>query len=51
MTLIISIGKWGGFYCNSHRLCLGFVAVTFYYKDFDDLFDEFLDYIEFTRGK
>jgi len=41
MTLIISTGRWGGFYCHSHRLCLGWIAFTFYGKDFDDLFELF----------
>ena len=40
MSLIISIGKWGGFYFHhrfSTRLCLGWLAITFIPEDFDEL--------------
>ena len=39
MTLAISFGAWGGFYFHSGsesiRLCLGFVAMTLFYRDID----------------
>ena len=35
MTFFINIGKWGGFYCNSGRICIGFVAFTFLPFDVD----------------
>lgn len=39
MSLVLSIGPWGGFYTHrstlSWRLCLGFVAVTVLFKDVD----------------
>jgi hypothetical protein len=48
MTLIISVGRWGGFYLHQHRLCLGWIAFTFYGVDYDDLMEKFLDYCEVT---
>lgn len=43
MTLMFSVGKWGGFYIRpgySLRLCLGFFAVTFIPRDIDFLLQE-----------
>jgi hypothetical protein len=40
MTIMISIGEWGGFYFYNHftiRLCLGWVAFTFVPMDDADL--------------
>ena len=48
MTLIISIGRWGGFYFYKHRICLGFIAFTFYGKDYDAFLDDFIDYAYLT---
>lgn len=42
MTLIISVGRWGGFYLHPHRLCLGWIAFTFYGKDYDDLIEQLI---------
>ena len=35
-TVMMSVGKYGGFYCHSGRLCLGWVAFTFLPMDIDD---------------
>jgi hypothetical protein len=35
MTFFINIGRWGGFYCNNGRLCIGFIAFTFLPFDID----------------
>ena len=40
MTLMISFGKYGGFYCHNGRLCLGWVAFTFLSFDIDVLLEE-----------
>ena len=44
MTLIISVGKWGGFYLDEKRLCLGWIAFTILSGDFDELMEDFLSY-------
>jgi hypothetical protein len=44
MTLIISVGRWGGFYCHSHRLCLGWIAFTLYSFDIDDILQVLTDH-------
>jgi len=35
MTFFVNIGKWGGFYCNNGRVCIGFIAFTFLPFDID----------------
>ena len=39
MSFIFSFGAWGGFWGaaseNSWRLCLGWMAITLLFKDFD----------------
>lgn len=40
MTIMFSIGKWGGFYWHrdfSIRLCLGWVAITLLPVDVDEI--------------
>ena len=40
MTFSVSFGRWGGFYFHRDytiRLCLGWLAFTFYPFDMDDL--------------
>lgn len=41
MTFAISFGKYGGFYYSggsvSKRLCLGWVAFTYFNRDLDDI--------------
>lgn len=37
MTFSICIGRWGGFYCNNGRLCLGWIAFTYHSYEIDDL--------------
>ena len=37
MTIIISCGRWGGFYAHNGRLCLGWIAFTFMPYDVDDV--------------
>ena len=41
MGIMISIGKWGGFYLAKHafapRLCLGWIAITIFRCDGDDI--------------
>lgn len=43
MSLIFSIGKWGGFYVHigyTFRICLGWVAITFVPQDIDFVLQE-----------
>lgn len=42
-TFVISFGEYGGFYCNSGRLCLGWVAFTFLPFDIDDVLGMLLE--------
>ena len=52
MTLIISIDKrYGGFYLHPHRICLGWIAFTFYGGDFDILFHAFIKMLELQDGE
>ena len=40
MGILISIGKWGGIYvvnCWAPRICLGWIAITFFPVDGDDI--------------
>ncbi len=50
MSLVINIGKWGGIYIGisktAARLCLGFVALTVYSFDMDDLMNIYLPKVE-----
>lgn len=43
MGLLISIGKWGGLYLYWHgfapRLCLGWIAITLFFTDGDDILE------------
>lgn len=42
MSVILSFGKWGGFYASrgyTWRVCLGFVALTIIPQDIDVLFN------------
>jgi hypothetical protein len=43
MSIILSIGRWGGFYCNHGRLCLGWIAFTLMIGEFDDWLERKLD--------
>jgi len=39
---MISIGKWGGFYLHrgwSYRLCIGWIAFSFFPVDGDEILD------------
>jgi hypothetical protein len=43
MTLIISVGKYGGFYLERGRcprICLGWIAFTIWPEDFDFALEE-----------
>ena len=45
-SLIISFGKYGGFYLKKGyciRLCLGWVALTYLPQDIDNFFDKILN--------
>ena len=49
MTLCISIGRWGGIYFHRDYtiwLCLGWVALTFFPCDLDDVFKRHHDTVE-----
>ena len=35
MTIIVNIGAFGGFYITKRRICLGFIAITYYPFDID----------------
>jgi len=37
MAIIISIGSWGGIYIARNRICLGWIAVSCFAFDGDDL--------------
>lgn len=50
MSLIISIGKWGGFYCCEGRICLGWFALTFIPCDIDEIYPNRSDYPD-RRGR
>lgn len=46
MSISLSIGRWGGFYLHrgyTVRLCLGWVAFTWYPFDLDDYFQKTMD--------
>ena len=46
MSLVIGIGKWGGFYIYVGyclRVCLGWLTITFIPQDFDELMNRALD--------
>lgn len=43
MTLILSFGRFGGFYVTRNRVCLGRLAVTWYWFDFDRVIGPALD--------
>ena len=49
MFLIISVGKYGGFYIYPRRLCLGFLSFTVYYGDYDVKIESFMDYLDRKR--
>jgi hypothetical protein len=36
---MINVGAWGGIYCRNNRLCLGWVAFTFFPFDIDPLLE------------
>lgn len=38
MSFIISVGKYGGFYCCGGRVCLGWIAFTLIPCDIDEIF-------------
>lgn len=43
MTVAISFGKYGGFYFSrgyTTRLCIGWVAITYFPRDIDTIFDK-----------
>jgi len=39
MAIIISIGSWGGIYVARNRICLGWIAVSYFAFDGDDLLE------------
>lgn len=46
MSLAVSFGKWGGFYISKRstwRVCLGWVAITYFPYDIDDILNELLE--------
>lgn len=45
MSVVLSCGKWGGFYLHrgyTTLLCMGFVALTFVPEEFEDLCDRLM---------
>jgi hypothetical protein len=45
MSFTLSLGQWGGFYFQrgySWRLCLGWVSLTWFPEDIDDILDRSL---------
>lgn len=54
MTLMFSVGKWGGFYFYrrfSWRVCLGWFAFTWFPADFDDKIDLVLGVLDGKKFK
>jgi len=49
MTLMFSIGRYGGFYVHGHRLCLGWFAITWFPWDCDDVMTAGLDALKFPK--
>ena len=48
LTLIINVGRWGGFYVHRSkilglRLCLGFIALNIMLGDIDWILEEYCD--------
>jgi hypothetical protein len=46
MSLILSVGSWGGFYLYSgytKRVCFGWVVLTFLPRDIDELLEALPD--------
>lgn len=53
MTFSITFGKWGGIYFlhdYTTRLCLGWIALTFYPFDMDDLHNRHRDALKTMAG-
>jgi hypothetical protein len=42
-TLALSWGPWGGFYLHRSRICLGWVAITWFAIELDDLMEAYAD--------
>jgi hypothetical protein len=44
VSLMVVIGKYGGFYIHkghgSFRICLGWIAITFFNYDIEDAFEK-----------
>lgn len=52
MTILISIGKWGGIYLyhkHSIRICLGFVAITILPTDGDNILAAAANWITYQQ--
>ena len=47
MTLMLNIGKWGGFYCRGGRICLGWIAFTFLPFDVDKLLSKLIEDVKY----
>lgn len=46
MSLILSIGKYGGFYIytkQSFRVCIGWIAITILFEDIDLIITDYVD--------
>ena len=46
MSVVFSVGKWGGFYVffgYTKRVCLGWFAITFFPRDIDEIFNQCLE--------
>jgi hypothetical protein len=53
VTFCISFGRWGGFYLHrdyTTRICLGWVALTFFPCDLDRLFTQHHETVETLSG-
>jgi hypothetical protein len=40
-TLALSWGRFGGFYLHSHRICVGWVAITYVPVEIDRLMEAY----------
>lgn len=54
MSICLSFGRFGGFYINrgySTRICLGFMAITIFPEDIDDILDRLSDKVKLPVDK
>lgn len=50
-TIAFTVGAWGGFYVDRHRICLGWLAITWFPFEVADAVDVHLDMRKLTSFK